>query len=153
MSAPEIIYFPIAGRGELPRLTAAAGGLDFTDTIAGTTSEFFGALPILVHNDVSLCQSQAIVSYLSNIAPKFSGLTAAQKGVDDMYAGIFEDVLSGCSKGERHHPFLSVCACHPHYRRCASSVRGPLHGTGDYPSTPGQVLHSRRGYGPFLWLC
>ena len=109
MSAPELTYFPFGGRGELSRLTAAAGGLDFTDTVAPNTPHFFGALPILQHGDIELCQSQAITSYLANIAPTFAGLGAAQKGVDAMYAGILEDVISGCAKGAR----LADHACSP----------------------------------------
>ena len=66
---------------------------------AENDGSFFGALPVLKHGDVELCQSQAITTYLASIGPKFAGLTAAQKGVDAMYAGILEDVLSGCASG------------------------------------------------------
>ena len=97
--APELIYFPFGGRGELSRLAAAAGGLTLTES-AENDGSFFGALPVLKHGDVRLCQSQAITSYLASIGPKFTNLTAAQKGVDAMYAGILEDVLSGCAAGE-----------------------------------------------------
>ena len=33
----------------------------------------------------------------AEIGPVYSYLTAAQKGVDAMYSGILEDVLSGCA--------------------------------------------------------
>ena len=35
--------------------------------------------------------------YASAASPKFAGLTAQQRGVDDMYAATLEDVLAGCA--------------------------------------------------------
>lgn len=120
MSAPTLIYFPFAGRGELSRLVAAAGGVELSES-AENDGSFFGALPILKHDDLELCQSQAITSYIASIGPKFASLTAAQKGVDAMYAGILEDVLSGCASGAGSRanaswrtPFLlTSCVCIP----------------------------------------
>merc|ERR1712194_934108 len=90
---PRLLYFPIGGRGELIRLIAAAGGLEISDEAVGPDAgkEFFGALPILVHGDMRICQSQAMESYVAALAPKYKSLTPQQRAVDDMYAGIKED--------------------------------------------------------------
>eukprot|EP00929_Paragymnodinium_shiwhaense_P104410 TRINITY_DN68810_c0_g1_i1.p1 TRINITY_DN68810_c0_g1~~TRINITY_DN68810_c0_g1_i1.p1 ORF type:complete len:491 (-),score=125.63 TRINITY_DN68810_c0_g1_i1:333-1727(-) len=99
-SKPELVYFPVAGRGELARLICAAGGLELTDTPAqrGEKAGFFGQLPVLKHGDFSICQSGAIESYLAAIAPKFQSLTTQQRAVDDMFAATKEDMLVGCAK-------------------------------------------------------
>ena len=63
---PMLIYFPFGGRGELSRLTAAAGGVELDEAAEAPEgmASFFGALPTLKHGEVELCQSQAITSYL-----------------------------------------------------------------------------------------
>ena len=63
---PTLIYFPFGGRGELSRLTAAAGGVELDEAAEAPEgmASFFGALPTLKHGEVELCQSQAITSYL-----------------------------------------------------------------------------------------
>ena len=81
---PCLTYFPIAGRGELAKLIAATGGvkldvqtLDFDIMNADAEYKQVAAdagypgcgLPILEHGDLKIVQSQAIQSYLADIAP------------------------------------------------------------------------------------
>ena len=54
--------------------------------------------PLLKHGDLKLSQSGAIEAYVGSVAPKFSGLTPQQRAIDGMYAGIKEEMLSGCAK-------------------------------------------------------
>ena len=97
-------YLPIAGRAELVRLIAAAGGLTLHESAelpAGESkSEYLSpsGTPLLRHGDLKLSQSGAIEAYLASIAPKFSGLTPQQRAIDSMYAGIKEEMLSNCAK-------------------------------------------------------
>ena len=97
-------YLPIAGRGELCRLIAAAGGLTLTEDPAlpegESKAEYFSpsGVPLLKHGSLKMSQSLAIEAYLINISPKFSGLTAQQKAVDGMYCGIKEEMLLNCAK-------------------------------------------------------
>ena len=69
---PTLIYFPFGGRGELSRLTAAAGGVELDEAAEAPEgmASFFGALPTLKHGEVELCQSQAITSYLVRHPPR-----------------------------------------------------------------------------------
>ena len=99
-----MMYMPIAGRAELVRLIAAAGGLTLHESAelpAGESkSEYLSpsGTPLLKHGDLKLSQSGAIEAYLASIAPKFSGLTPQQRAIDGMYAGIKEEMLSNCAK-------------------------------------------------------
>jgi glutathione S-transferase len=103
---PHLIYFPVAGRGELSRLIAAAGGLEIKETNAGAErSEYdtakYGSpsgLPLLEHGNLKISQSAAIECYLADLVPKFAGLTPAQRATDHMLQSIKEDVLAGCAK-------------------------------------------------------
>ena len=105
---PHLIYFPVAGRGELARLIAAAGGLDIKETNAGAERSKYdkdkakygsaSGLPILEHGDLKISQSAAIECYLADLVPKFAGLTPAQQATEHMFLSIKEDVLAGCAK-------------------------------------------------------
>jgi len=109
MSKPTINYFSICGRGELARLICAAGELEFEDKAyapafdesggwrqgyqsIGTAHGFPGTMPILEHGSYNLCQTTAIESYLASVAPKFAGLTPAQKGTDLMFQVFKADI-------------------------------------------------------------
>ena len=111
MSAPPTLnYFSICGRGELARLICAAGELDFEDKAwapafedggwrqgyqaIGQAHGFPGVMPILEHGDVKLFQHNAIESYLASIAPKYAGLTPAQKATDLMIMLTKADINS-----------------------------------------------------------
>jgi glutathione S-transferase len=100
----QMTYFPIAGRGELCRLIAAAGGLTLNEDSAlpegESKAEYFSpsGVPLLKHGSLRMSQSLAIEAYLINLSPKFSGLTAQQKAVDGMYGGIKEEMLLNCAK-------------------------------------------------------
>jgi hypothetical protein len=111
---PQLVYAPIAGRAELIRLIAAAGGLKMKAEISNMGN--FGkpsieetgesktdyvspsGMPLLKHGDLKLSQSGAIESYVAGIAPKYSALTPQQRAVDNMYQGIKEEVLSNAAK-------------------------------------------------------
>lgn len=103
---PHMIYFPVAGRGELAKLIAAAGGLELKVTIDPEERKKYvkaefgspSGLPLLEHNGLKISQSAAIETYLASIAPKFAALTPAQVATDRMFAHIKEDVLLGCAK-------------------------------------------------------
>ena len=98
----KMTYFPIAGRGELARLYAAAGGLEIIDdtnvTLGGTykTSTPFGFLPILVHQEVGLLlqESLAVERYIAAFAPRFNTLTIQQRAIDDQFACAKEDLMA-----------------------------------------------------------
>jgi glutathione S-transferase len=93
---PVLVYFPAAGRGELCRLIAAAGDVDMEETFPGPQYAkkvgWLGSMPVVIHGNFSICQSDACQKYLARISPKFKDLTAEQIAVDDMFAGAKEDM-------------------------------------------------------------
>ena len=92
-------YFPVAARGELARLYAVAGGLEIVDSVDTNgyqNDTLFGFLPALDHPEAGvsgLQESLAIERYVAAIAPMFSGLTPAQRAIDDMFACAKEDLM------------------------------------------------------------
>lgn len=101
MAPLKLVYFPLAGRGELIRLVAAAGGVDLEERYETPWREYCTTmgmpemLPILEHGDLVLCQSGAIERYVSSLAPKYQCLTPAEKAIDDMFACTKEDIIQG----------------------------------------------------------
>lgn len=100
MSVPHLIYFPIAARGEITRMTAHIGGLEITEQAPdGDTMHTMygspGTVPLLVHGDLKLSQSLAIEQYISGITPKYASLTAAQRAKDLQFSGIKDDLMNG----------------------------------------------------------
>jgi len=97
----ELVYFPIAGRGELCRLLAAVGGVSLEvlppPEDQSHKKKFTGSLPQMKHGDFELTQSSAIESHIAAIAPKFQGLTSQQRAIDDCYAATKEDIIQGMS--------------------------------------------------------
>jgi len=95
----ELVYFPIAARGELCRLLAAVGGVRLEvqppPEDQSHKKKFTGSLPQMKHGDFELTQSGAIESYIAAIAPKFEGLTSQQRAIDDCYAAAKEDIIQG----------------------------------------------------------
>mmetsp|Transcript_71446 Transcript_71446/g.127465 ORF Transcript_71446/g.127465 Transcript_71446/m.127465 type:complete len:228 (+) Transcript_71446:1-684(+) len=114
MAAPiQLVYAPIAGRGELARMIIATGEIEGATELCemanfGTPELNTGeskkeyvspsGMPLLSHGDLKMSQSGAIESYLASIAPRYSGLTAQQRGIDMMYSGIKEELLFNCAK-------------------------------------------------------
>lgn len=111
MSCAVLTYFSICGRGEVARLIAAAGELEFTDNALAPAFDetggwnqalnykekagamgFPGVLPLLEHDDLKLYQTTAIESYLAAISPKFASLTPVQKAKDEMFQLIKSDI-------------------------------------------------------------
>jgi len=104
---PRLTYFGIAGRGELARLYAHVGGLDYednTDTTGYKTKTPIGYLPALADPEGGLfpnctfafgClqESLAVERYMANLAPVYAALTATQKAIDDMFAMVKEDLI------------------------------------------------------------
>ena len=93
-------YFPVAGRGELARLYAVAGGLHITDSMQHGRSykndTRFGFLPVLddpLNGLVGLQESLAVERYVAAMAPGFAGLTPQERALDDMFAQSKEDLL------------------------------------------------------------
>merc|ERR1712137_110059 len=112
-SLPHLTYAPIAGRAELIRLIAAAGGVpitqsaslaDFGKSEIQETSESKknymspSGMPLLSHGNLKMSQSGAIEGYIASIAPRYQDLTAQQRAVDAMYCGIKEEMLLNCAK-------------------------------------------------------
>jgi len=105
---PVYYYFPFAGRGEITRLCAAAGGLKITESpIAGFDTERTAlckecgcvatGLPVLKHASLKMCQSVAIQNYICAISPKFKPLPYRTKAIDAMYFSTVEDLLADVS--------------------------------------------------------
>lgn len=102
---PTITYFPMAGRAELAKLCAAAGGVElkYNKIDMGPHKEFGPSLtpplpstvPVLQDGDLTFYQSLAIETYICNLSPKFAALTPKQKAKDDMFAAIKEDLMQG----------------------------------------------------------
>lgn len=113
MGSPHLIYAPLAGRAELALLIAATGQLTITHSDQGglgganiqDTQEpkknyhSPSSMPLLSHGTLKISQSFAIETYLAALAPRYKGLTPQHRAMDNMYAGIKEDVLAGCAKG------------------------------------------------------
>ena len=108
MSKPDVgpiklHYFPIAGRGELIRLIAAAGDLELVageDLTAEQKLEFGspGSVPLMDHGGFKLAQSNAIKCYVAGLVPKFAALTPQQKATDQLFALIQGDMLGDVAK-------------------------------------------------------
>jgi hypothetical protein len=96
-----MFYFPLAGRGELSRLIAAAGNLTIIDTFPGNDYKakvgLFGSMPTLKHGDLNIAQTSAIETYLASIAPLYKDLTPKQRAIDDMFIHTKEDILVPCA--------------------------------------------------------
>lgn len=103
---PKLIYFPFAGRGELSRLIAAAGGLTLENEAAPSERAELCAshgangtgVPLLVHGDHKMCQSTAIQGYIALICPKFASLTPQARAVDLMWGSHMEDAFGDVFK-------------------------------------------------------
>jgi len=119
MAKPNLHYFDVNGRGEVPKLVAAIGGLelDFTEypfvangasaadklkagnvesehTKAATAMGMNGCgLPIVVHGDIKVNQSFAVTNYFANLGPNYPKVTPAQRVIDDMFLGALEDCM------------------------------------------------------------
>jgi len=119
MSKPVLHYFDVSGRGELSKLIAAVGGveLDFVEypfqangasaadklkagkmetahTKAATEMGMDGCgLPILVHGDLKIYQSNAVQDYMVSISTNYPKVTPGEKAVDDMFQGALEDMM------------------------------------------------------------
>ena len=153
-------YFPVAGRGELIRLIAAAGGLDLAEGRPDEEVDRFAygspsGLPLLQHGAVKLSQSGAIERYVSGLVPRFAALTLAQRATDHMFSCIKEDVLLGCAKVI----FGDVASAPTEVPKLCDKwfavVEGLLPADGfvlglDYPTVADlAVLNMARGYMPF----
>jgi len=108
MSKPVMHYFDISGRGELAKLIAAVGGLEidvveYAFDLANPEADYKKAavelgmpkcgLPIVVHDDLKISQSSSVQSYFASIGPNYPKVNPQQQAVDDMFAGVFEDVM------------------------------------------------------------
>jgi len=101
---PQLIYFQIAGRGELIRLIAQVGGVELTESTempeGVTTAECgsSGSLPILIDGDLKMNESTAIEYYVASIAPKFKDLTPTQRAKDAQFCSLKETLLTSVAK-------------------------------------------------------
>jgi len=96
-----LVYFPIAGRGELSRLIAKVGGIDdfsesteVPDGINAAECGSPGSIPLLIDgDDLKMNESCAIEIYLASIAPKFASLTAKQRAKDHQFCMLKETCM------------------------------------------------------------
>eukprot|EP00573_Skeletonema_grethae_P000377 CAMPEP_0201692928 /NCGR_PEP_ID=MMETSP0578-20130828/5690_1 /ASSEMBLY_ACC=CAM_ASM_000663 /TAXON_ID=267565 /ORGANISM="Skeletonema grethea, Strain CCMP 1804" /LENGTH=227 /DNA_ID=CAMNT_0048178381 /DNA_START=89 /DNA_END=772 /DNA_ORIENTATION=- len=110
---PHMIYAPIAGRAELTRLIAAAGGVTITESAnitnlgkpiileTGESKANYmspSGMPLLQHGNLQISQSGAIEAYIASIAPRYRDLTPQQRAVDMMFMGIKEEINHNCGK-------------------------------------------------------
>eukprot|EP00984_Skeletonema_dohrnii_P014578 scaffold6143_cov147-Skeletonema_dohrnii-CCMP3373.AAC.11 len=129
---PHLIYAPIAGRAELARLIAAAGGITITESVnmanfgstdlqeTGESKKNYmspSGMPLLQHGDLKISQSGAIEAYMASIAPRYKDLTPQQRAVDMMFMGIKEEILQNCAKAifttqkaDKNKAIEDVCA-------------------------------------------
>eukprot|EP00533_Pseudo-nitzschia_delicatissima_P012435 CAMPEP_0197274532 /NCGR_PEP_ID=MMETSP1432-20130617/12814_1 /TAXON_ID=44447 /ORGANISM="Pseudo-nitzschia delicatissima, Strain UNC1205" /LENGTH=214 /DNA_ID=CAMNT_0042740337 /DNA_START=50 /DNA_END=694 /DNA_ORIENTATION=+ len=109
---PTLIYYPVAGRGELTRLIAAVGGVEL-DQLPGKPPEGMthvefgstGSVPLLMDGDLKINESGAIETYISLIAPKFDHLTHKQRAKDAQFCQLKETYLGSFAK-----PLFSMSA-------------------------------------------
>jgi len=76
--ARKLVYFPLRGKGELPRLTLLAAGYEFDDKAIEINCETvakiaemnlpYPHLPVYYEKDFLLCQSHAITNYIARSA-------------------------------------------------------------------------------------
>mmetsp|Transcript_85055 Transcript_85055/g.150393 ORF Transcript_85055/g.150393 Transcript_85055/m.150393 type:complete len:283 (-) Transcript_85055:40-888(-) len=125
---PTLCYWPtVAGRGELARLIAVAGGLEIEEVGECSNKASYGSpelLPVLSHGRLKIAQSTAIEDYLAHIAPNWKDLTAAQHAVDSMFMSIKEDVLRGVV--QIYHGNESHDRYAPHFQKWFSVIEGRL---------------------------
>jgi len=103
--APTLIYFPIAGRGELIRLIAKVGGLGKLQELPavpdGLTAKDFGStgsLPVFMDGDLKINESGAIETYVSLIAPKYKDLTPKQRAKDAQFCQLKESCIAAFAR-------------------------------------------------------
>mmetsp|Transcript_15382 Transcript_15382/g.27812 ORF Transcript_15382/g.27812 Transcript_15382/m.27812 type:complete len:207 (+) Transcript_15382:106-726(+) len=158
--APTLIYFPVAGRGQLCRLIAKLGGIeDFVEQTSlpeGVTKADCGSggsVPLLVDGDLKMNESTAIEYYLMSIAPKYADLTPKQKGRDAQFCAIKEDFLSAVCKplfGGKDKDGINACV-----DKMLPLIEGILPADGfinglDFPTVADlAVLNIVEGYMPF----
>jgi len=108
---PHLSYAPIAGRAELIRLIAAAGGVTITESVdepfgkpdlrSGESKKNYmspSGMPLLKHGTLKMSQSGAIEAYVASIGPRYEGFSPQQRAIDMMFIGIKEEVLLNCAK-------------------------------------------------------
>lgn len=93
-----ILYHPQwAGRAELTRLIAAAGGLELQEAPPPEELEVFGSdgsVPVFSHDDLQISQGFAIEQYVSGIADGFVDLDDNHRAIDNMFCRIKDDMLN-----------------------------------------------------------
>ena len=81
-------------RNAYDSLIAAAGGVELEESNERPSDlATYGSpssMPVLSDGPLRMAQSGAIERYISDISPKFAGLTAQQRAVDSMFGAIKE---------------------------------------------------------------
>lgn len=155
-----LVYFPIAGRGELARLIAKVGGVkDFSESAEmpdGVTKAECGSpgsLPILIDGDLKMNESTAIEFYIASVAPKFVDLTPKQRAKDAQFCSVKESCLALFAKhlfGDKEKGSIQAGA-----NKYFPIIEGILPDSGfvnglDYPTVADlAVVNICEGYMPF----
>ncbi len=111
MSKITLIYFAGPGRAEVARLALHAGGVAFEDKKLSFEEfgglkfnkekrgpgQMFGSLPVLLHGDFQLAQSQAISLYAASLGLT-PNLSHKERAIDQMYLGVHADMQTAMYK-------------------------------------------------------
>jgi hypothetical protein len=155
-----LVYFPIAGRGELIRLIAKVGGAQgFSESAEmpeGITKAECGSpssTPILIDGDLKMNESTAIEFYVASVAPKYANLTPKQRAKDAQFCSIKESCLGLFAKhlfGDKDKDAIQAVA-----NKYFPIIEGILPDSGfvnrlDYPTVADlAIVNICEGYMPF----
>ncbi len=94
----QLVYFDIRGRAELVRLIMNVAGQQFEDTVTEDKSEYdssllFGQLPLLIHGNMKIVQTGAIVRYLVKKFRMCGTSEQEELMCDQLYEGT-EDIFN-----------------------------------------------------------
>ena len=100
-------YWGIRGRGQVPRLLLAYTGADWEETTYADAGQWFGGdkknlgfdfpnLPYLIHGDLKLTESSAIIRYIAkNMGkPELVGKGPADEAKVDMVISMLDDIYN-----------------------------------------------------------
>ena len=142
MAPITLVYYGVAGRGELSRLIARVGGIgddgivfssEMPEGVTKADCGSTGSVPVLIDGDRNLRmnESGAIEHYLSLIAPLYRDLTPTQRAKDSQLCHMKESCLSKIAgiifsipPGERSSTPSSSSSLSPEAARAREALAG-----------------------------